>query len=132
MPKGEHLSVENIPAGAYMYETTRTGRPFLGPVIIKGIHRSGYPISQRRSIYGAECQNGLIFTPLTDKSDYPALPEFNGTLDWYLLKNGYTDHFLATETPTAWPLRRRIAVQKKALVQALNHIKNAKPVRPDC
>ncbi len=123
MPKGEHLSVENIPAGAYMYETTRSGQPFLGPVIIKGIRNSGYPISQRRSVYGAECQNGLIYTAAPDNPDYPALPEFNGTLDWYLLKNGHTDHFLATETPTAWPLKRRIAVQKKALIQALNHIK---------
>ena len=123
MPKGEYLSVEDIPAGAYMYEATRTGRPFLGPAIIKEIRDSGYPISQRRSIYGAECQNGLIYTTAPDNPDFPTSPEFNGTLDWYLLKNGHTDHYLATETPTAWPLRRRIAVQKKALIQALNHLK---------
>ena len=123
MPKGGHLSVETIPAGAYMYETTRTGQPCLGPMIMRGIRNSGYPVSQRRSVYGAECQNGLIYTTAPDNPDYPALPEFKGTLDWYLLKNGYTDHFLATETPTAWPLKRRLAVQKKALVHALNQIK---------
>jgi predicted deacylase/predicted double-glycine peptidase len=123
MPKGEHLSVENIPAGAYMYETTRTGQPSLGPLIINGVRNSGYPITQRRSVYGAACQNGLIYTTAPDKPDYPTLPEFNGTLDWYFLKNGHTDHFLATETPTAWPLKRRIAFHKKALIQALNHIK---------
>jgi predicted deacylase len=123
MPKGEKPSVENIPAGVYMYETARNEQPDLGPMIIQGIRNSGYPVSQRRSIYGAECRNGLIYTPAPDNPDYPVLPEFNGTLDWYLLKNGYADHFLATETPTSWPLKRRIAVQKKALVQALNHIK---------
>jgi hypothetical protein len=123
MPRGKDLSVENIPAGFYMYETTRTGRPVLGPVILKGIRNSGYPISRRRSAYGAECRNGLISSIPPENPDYPALPEFNGTLDWYLLKNGYTDHFIATETPTAWPLKRRIAAHKKALIHALNHIK---------
>ena len=126
MPRGEDLSVENNPAGFYMYETTRTGRPVLGPVIIRGIRKSGHPVSRRRSIYGAECRNGLIYSTPPENPDYPALPEFNGTLDWYLLKNGHTDHFLATETPTAWPLKRRIAVQKKALAHALTHIKKEK------
>ena len=126
MPRGEDLSVENNPAGFYMYETTRTGRPVLGPVIIRGIRKSGHPVSRRRSVYGAECRNGLIYSTPPENPDYPALPEFNGTLDWYLLQNGHTDHFLATETPTAWPLKRRIAVQKKALAHALTHIKKEK------
>ena len=123
MPKGEYLSVEDIPAGVYMYETTRNAQPVLGQAILQGIRKSGCPISQRRSVYGAECQNGLIHTTAPDNPDYPVLPEFNGTLDWYLLKNGHADHFLAIETPTAWPLKRRIAVQKRALVHALNLIK---------
>ena len=123
MPKGRDLSVENIPAGVYMYETTRNGQPALGPPILQGIRDSGYPISQRRFVYGAECHNGLIYTPAPDTPEYPVLPEFKGTLDWYLLKNGLTDHFLAVETPTAWPIKRRIAIQKKALVDTLNHLK---------
>jgi predicted double-glycine peptidase/predicted deacylase len=123
MPRGRELSVENIPAGFYMYETTRTGRPVLGPVILKEIRNCAHPISRRRSVYGAECRQGLIASIPPENPDYPALPEFNSTLDWYLLKNGHTDHFIATETPTAWPLKRRIAVQKKALTQALNHLK---------
>jgi predicted deacylase len=123
MPKGANPSVEIIPAGVYMYETTRNGRPVLGPKILRGLRNSGYHVSQRAMVYGAECRNGLIYTPSPDKPDYPALPEFNGTLDWYLFKNSHTDHFLATETPTAWPLKQRIAVQKKALIQALNQIK---------
>ena len=126
MPRGKDLSVENIPAGFYMYETTRTGQPVLGPVIIWGIRNSGHNVSRRRSVYGAECRNGLIYSTPPENPDYSALPEFNGTLDWYLLKNGYTDHFLATETPTAWPIKRRIAVQKKALAHILNHIKKEK------
>ena len=129
MPKGEHRSVETIPAGAYMYETTRNGQPRLGPEILKGIRSSGYPISQRDSIYGAACHNGLIYTPAPGSPKYPAVPEFSGSLDWYLFENGHTDHFLATETPTAWPLRRRVAVQKKALIQALNHLKKEKGKR---
>jgi hypothetical protein len=52
------------------------------------------------------------------------LPEFNNTLDWYLLKNSHTHHFIATETPTAWPLKRRIAAHKKALICALNHLRD--------
>ncbi len=123
MPKGEHRSVETLPAGAYMHETTRNGQPRLGPEILKGIRSSGYPISPRDSIYGAACYHGLICTPAPGSPKYPLLPEFSGGLDWYLFKNGHTDHFLATETPTAWPLRRRVAVQKKALIQALNHLK---------
>ena len=123
MPKGEALAVEDIPAGMYMYETTRNGQPILGPMILRELRHSGHPISQRPVIYGAECRNGLIHTMAPGDPNYPTLPEFNGTLDWYLLKNGHTDHFLATETPTAWPLKQRIAVQKKALVFALNHLK---------
>jgi predicted double-glycine peptidase/predicted deacylase len=123
MPRGEDPAVEIIPAGVYMYETTRSGKPVLGPKIMRELRNSGHPVSQRRSIYGAECRNGLIHTTAPDNPDYPVLPEFNGTLDWYLLKSGLTDHFLATETPTAWPLKRRIAVQKKALIHALNHLK---------
>jgi hypothetical protein len=92
-------------------------------VILREIRNSGHRVSQRRSVYGADCRNGLICSAPPESPDFPALPEFNGTLDWYLVKNGYTDHFLATETPTAWPLKRRIAVQKKALVLALDHLK---------
>jgi predicted deacylase len=59
MPRGEDLSVENNPAGFYMYETTRTGRPAFGPLIIGEIRHSGYRVSRRRSVYGAECRNGV-------------------------------------------------------------------------
>ena len=125
MPKGQDRSVENIPSGAYLYETTRSGRPALGPSVIQAIRNAGYPVTQRLSVYGAECREGLICTPAPGTPDYPDLPEFNGTLDWYLLKNGHTDQFLATETPTAWPLKKRIAAHKKALIYALNQIKKA-------
>jgi hypothetical protein len=121
-------SVENIPAGVYMYKTTRNGQPDLGPLILRGIRNSGYPISQRRHVYEAECQDGLIRTTAPDNPDYRVLPEFNGTLDLYLVKKFYRS-FVATETPTAWPLKRRITVQKKALVDALYLIKRGKQPR---
>ena len=41
MPRGKDLSVEDIPAGFYMYETTRSGRSVLGPVILKGLRTAG-------------------------------------------------------------------------------------------
>ena len=123
MPRGEKPSVENIPAGFYMYETTPTGQPVLGPAILQEIRKAGHPVSRRRTVYGAGCRSGLIASTPPESPDYPDLPEFNGTLDWYLLKSGYTDHFIATETPTAWPLKRRIAVQKKALLLALDRMK---------
>lgn len=126
MPRGEDLSVENIPAGFYMYETTHDGKPDLGPAVIREVRDSGCPVSLQRSIYGFQCRNGLICSVPPETPNYPALPEFNGTLDWYLLKNGYTDHFLATETPTSWPIKRRIAVQKKALTRALDQVKREK------
>jgi len=123
MPRGEKPSVEDIPAGFYMYETTPTGKPDLGPEILWKIRKAGHPVCRRRSVYGAECRKGLISSIPPETPDYPALPEFNGTLDWYLLKHGHTGHFIATETPTAWPLKRRIAVQKKAIIHALDQIK---------
>ena len=123
MPRGAEPSVENIPAGFYMYETTPTGKPDLGPEILREICKAGYPVCRRRSVYGAECRSGLISSIPPENPDYPDLPEFNGTLDWYLLKHGHTDHVIATETPTAWPLKRRIAVQKKALIHALDQVK---------
>jgi predicted deacylase len=123
LPRGEAPAVEDHPAGFYMYETRRNGRPVLGPAIIQDIRDAGHPVSRRRSVYGAECRNGLISSTPPDSPDYPVLPEFNGTFDWYLLKNGLTDHFIATETPTAWPLEKRIAVQKKVLARVLNHIR---------
>jgi hypothetical protein len=123
MPKGADRSVENHPAGFYMYETTRNGCSRLGPAILQEIRCSGRPVSRRKSVYGAQCCNGLIPSGPPEHPDYPDLPEFSGTLDWYLLKNGLTDHFIATETPTAWPLKQRIAAQKKALVRALTQIK---------
>jgi hypothetical protein len=115
--------VENIPAGFYMYETTPNGRPVLGPEILEKLRAAGYSITQRRSVYGAECRNGLVTSVPPANPAYPTLPEFNSTLDWYLLKNSHTDHVIATETPTAWPLKRRIAAQKKALTIALNQLK---------
>ena len=123
MPRGADPSVEDIPAGFYMYETTRTGRPALGPVVLEKIRSLGHPVSRRRSVYGADCRNGLIASIPPESPEYPDLPEFNGTLDWYLLTKGITDHFVATETPTAWPLKRRISVQKKALSFALDRVK---------
>jgi hypothetical protein len=123
MPRGKAFSVENIPAGFYMYETTSNGRPVLGPEILEKLRTEGYAITKRRSVYGAQCRDGLITAVPPANPAYPTLPEFNSTLDWYLLKNGLTDHFLAVETPTAWPIKRRIAIQKKALVDTLNHLK---------
>ena len=93
-------------------------------MILKELRAAGYPVSQRRSVYGAECCNGLIASLPPGNPAYPSLPEFNNTLDWYLLKNSHTQHFIATETPTAWPLKRRMAAHKKALICALNHLRN--------
>jgi predicted deacylase len=123
MPRGTAYSVETIPTGFYMYETTPSGRPVLGPAILEGLRTSGYPVTRRRSVYGAECRNGLIASVPPGNPEYPTLPEFNSTLDWYLLKNNHTHHVVATETPTAWPLKRRVATQKKALVHALHHLR---------
>ena len=125
MPRGEMFAVEDIPAGFYMYETTPSGHMMFGPTILKAISTAGYPITSRRSVYGAECRNGLIAATSPDAPGYPALPEFNSTLDWYMLKNNYTHHSITIETPTAWPLRRRIAAHKKALICALNQLKKA-------
>lgn len=128
MPRGEAFSVEDIPAGFYMYETTAGGRPVLGPAILQSLDSAGYPITKRRSVYGAECRNGLITSISANAPDYPTLPEFNGTLDWYMFKENYTQHSITTETPTAWPLGRRIAAHKRALIYALDHLK--KDCRP--
>jgi len=124
MPRGKAFSVENIPAGFYLYETTPSGQPVLGPVILKALHTAGYCITKRQSVYGAECRNGLIAAISPNAPDYPTLPEFNGTLDWYMFKKNYTRHSITTETPTAWPLRRRIDAHKKALIYALDQLKN--------
>ena len=123
MPRGQALSVEDIPAGFYMYETTPDGRPVLGTKILEDLRTAGYPITTRRSVYGADCRGGLIAAVSPDAPDYPSLPEFNSTLDWYMLKKSYTHHSITIETPTAWPLRRRIAAHKKALICALNQLK---------
>ena len=125
MPRSPAFSVEDIPSGFYMYETSPGGQPVLGPVVLDGLRTAGYPITKRRSVYGAECRNGLIVSPPPEDPAYPTLPEFNSTLDWYLLKNSHTQHVIATETPTAWPLKRRIAAQKKALMCALDHLKKS-------
>ncbi|ACN15691.1 putative fusion protein (N:peptidase-C:desuccinylase) [Desulforapulum autotrophicum HRM2] len=123
MPRGKAFLVEDIPAGFYMYETTPSGRPVLGPAILKALHTAGYPITKRQLVYDAECRNGLITSISPNAPDYPAQSEFNGTLDWYMLKKNYTQHSITTETPTAWPLRRRIAAHRKALIHALNNLK---------
>ena len=123
MPRGKAFSVEDIPAGFYMYETTPSGRPVLGPAILKALHTAGYPITKRRLVYDAECRNGLITSISPNAPGSPTLPEFNGTLDWYMLKENDTQHSITTETPTAWPLKRRIAAHRKALGCALDHLK---------
>jgi predicted deacylase len=123
MPRGKAFSVEDIPSGFYLYETTPGGRPVLGRAVLAALRAAGYPVTKRRSVYGAECRQGLIAAAPPADPASPNLPEFNGTLDWYLLSNHHTDHFLATETPTAWPLKRRIAAQKKALIQALKQLR---------
>lgn len=72
-----------------MYETTPSGRPNLGPAILKALSTAGYPITRRRSVCGEEYCSGLIAAISPDASAYPTLPEFNRTLDWYLLKKRF-------------------------------------------
>lgn len=103
--------IETNPSGFYLYETPCDVHWF-GTSLVKELENRGVEVCKDREIYGDENRGGVaIYNP----SD-PNQGELEAFLERHVKK------IICTETPTCWPLERRVQTQKEAMDIALNLI----------
>ncbi|MFH1589212.1 MAG: M14 family metallocarboxypeptidase [archaeon] len=103
------FSKECNPKAFYMYESSLNGQRISLP-IIKAVRQQGIELCDYEEIYGNKNQGGIIFV----KSD-------NSEFEQFL--ESYTSNVLVIETPTCWPLEKRVSVQKLAFSTVLDSLK---------
>jgi protein MpaA len=89
------------PRGFYLYEMSLDG-DHMGPGIIRELENQDIGICKDKEIYGERNENGVIYSASE-----------NGELSQFL--ENYTKNIIVTETPTLWPIRKRILAQNSAL-----------------
>ena len=100
------FAVQDNPLGFYLYETAPVQQP-LGALVISCLERDGIGIAMNESIYGDRCEHGVIWV------DDPGAHRMEA-FDKYLFKFQIAPRTLVFETPTHWPLDRRISAHQKA------------------
>ena len=105
----KNAPTEIPPEEAFVYEKSPVGKS-KGRAMLDAIENAGYPICKRGSIYEEACDNGLLWT-----SETPTVAP--GSLYVYLSQ--FTDNAFILETPTCWPLKRRVQAHLIALEAAL-------------
>jgi len=107
--KVDGFQFERNPRGFYVYETPLNGSRLGFPLTVK-LRSAGIEICADNEIYGEKNEDGVVITLSNDG-------EFEGFLE------KHTKDVLVTETPTCWPLEKRVHAQKEALYIALDLIK---------
>lgn len=95
--------------GFYMYEGRREG-PLLGPEIVQGVEKVG-PIDTENSEEDIPISKGVLGID----------PEWGTQGMTSYVYTFHTDHVVTTETPSSWPLERRVKAQLTALDVMLKH-----------
>ncbi len=112
----EGFTEKDNPKAAYLYETQLEKGKRIGRDMLNGLPKDA-EISHWPKIYGDSAVRGLV-----------SYPEGNGnkiyaeqtTLDGFL-HGRFSAHTFTSETPTGWPLEKRIRVQLSWLETALKH-----------
>lgn len=108
-------TAEVNPRAVYLYEWQCDIERRIGRRLIDAVLRLA-PMCHEPTIEEDINDRGVIAYPEACHN-----PKFSGSLDAYVMKQHYTDHFLSTETPTIWPMEKRIAVHKMCVRTALAH-----------
>ncbi len=101
--------VEANPRGFYLYETPINGQ-HLGPLLTRILGENGVEICKDSEIY-SEKNNGGVIVPIS----------IDGEFEKFL--QDHSKKVIETETPTCWPLEKRIEAQRQALHVVLGLIK---------
>ena len=115
-PKEKYLPKDN-PREFWMWETALKDSGLrIGDKVIAELSAKGVPICKWPTIYDDINSGGVIWYPDGNVNEfYAAGISFEG----YLYSN-YTNHSFTTETPTSWPLIKRVETQVQALVSILD------------
>jgi len=116
----EQFPVEDNPRGFYLYEISKNKKEMFGDDILKIIEAKGVTVCKQEQIYHDKSQDGLVWYKRGTRRYY----EHENTLFGYMQK--YTKHSFIAETPTCWPLKKRIKAHITALSSALDFFKKQK------
>ncbi len=103
-----NLSLEKNPRQFYMYDLSRRNR--YGQVIVRN---SNIEVCSKETIYEVKNRNGVLKINTTP-----------GELEHYVA--AFTDYVYVPETPTCWPLKKRIAAHMTVLKSALKEFSKGK------
>lgn len=101
------FTLKDNPRAVYLYEASDK-KARLGKKIISRLRADGIRIAGKKTIYGEAAANGVVWTSPSRMSRWTG-----SFTDSYLPR--FTGHTFVVETPTCWPLKKRIAAHTKAL-----------------
>jgi hypothetical protein len=118
----EGWKTSDNPRNAYLYETQINPKLRLGRKMIDQLPKD-IGVCAWKSIYGDRAAKGVITYP---EDNGNAVYAKGTTFDAYL-HGRYTKHSFTNETPTGWPLKKRIRAHLSWLKTALTEIRHNKP-----
>jgi len=104
---------DEIPDAFYLYLVSPNRR--LGHTIRRKIRKGGFPVCELKQIYGDRARKGIVYWKGSNDPKY----KDDDNLEKYLLN--YTDHTITPETPTCWPLEKRIEAHKLTINTSLDY-----------
>ncbi len=114
---GEGFTRSDNPRGCYLYETVGNVSWRIGRALIDSLPK-GTEVCRWPKIYRDDNRDGVVSYP---EAGHNLVYRKKTTLDAYL--NGrHTLHSFTTETPTGWPLEKRIGIQVAWIRRSLSLI----------
>jgi hypothetical protein len=115
---GEGFVQSDNPRACYLYETVSDGSPRIGRELIASLPQE-IEVCRWPKIYLDDNEGGVVSYPY---ASHNPVSQKNTTLDAFL--NGrYTFHSFTTETPTVWPIEKRVRTQITWLMRSLTLIR---------
>jgi hypothetical protein len=116
--EGEGFTPQDNPRACYLYETARNGETRIGKQLIDALPQS-VEVCRWPKVYLDVNSEGVISYP--EACGNPVYAQ-ETTFEAYLMRHN-TNHAFTTETPTGWPLEKRIQIQLCWLETALELLK---------
>ncbi len=104
------------PRAFYLYEISEEGKG-IGADITRALSSKGIEIHDKNRAYHDHCEGGVV----TIKFDGPPDKNIPNTLEEYLRFNSHSEHIITLETPTCWPMDKRIEAHQLAMGCALDY-----------
>lgn len=112
----EGIPKQNNPKNFYLYEVSYDRKSKKGHKIINTLRNNGIKVYTGKKVYYCWNDNGLIWKPKLASS------QKEETIEEYIQR--YAMNAFTTETPTCWPMEKRIHAQITALSAALEEFRN--------